>query len=539
MTSSTIQQVPCSFHEVRFSPPTAPCPRCRQEVRRAWEATRIAIDAALDEVALLRVWVGVYRCHACRQHFRAQPPFLRPGASYTNRVVAAAVHAVFSDGMASCRVPARLARDLRVRPSATVIRDGCRTFAAGQTLGDDYTAWIVQSFSGVLCVDEVYLGDLALLVAVDPGAPDGDRLVGYELVQGSVQQPAVQGFLERLRDVGIAPAEVVTDGSALYPEVVARVWPQAAHQLCLFHETRRLLRAAMAITPEVRAALPIPPRRPNRAGALLRRVDPQAPSPDDRDARIALVRRLRAEGAGVREITRRTGHSRNTIRAWLRGTVLPTEERTAPLEATSRRHTAPEPPPPAGWASWDQVRCFRQRLKSHRWSVVARLQHLSEADRAVVTELLESPVGAPLRIVHRWAQDWYAIWHDDAGRRRSVPEARECFVRWREDAEAGTLAGLRQVQRRMTDERFASLSHFLRDPRWEATSNGAERAGRSFRHRQGAHYNLRSTVAIGALMDDAAHERRHARSPAAELAVGRSRRGRLHERTEEELAAAA
>lgn len=236
--------------------------------------------------------------------------------------------------MASCRVPARLARDLRVRPSVTVIRDWCRTFAAGQTLGDDYTAWIVQSFTGVLCVDEVYQGDLALLVAVDPGAPDGDRLVGYELVQGSVQQPAVQGFLERLRDAAIAPVEVVTDGSALYPEVVAKVWPQDAHQLCLFRETRRLLCAAMAITPEVRAALPTPPRRPNRGGALLRRADPHAPSPDDRDARIALVRCLRAEGAGIREITGRTGHSRNTIRAWLRGTVLPTEERTAPLETT-------------------------------------------------------------------------------------------------------------------------------------------------------------------------------------------------------------
>jgi len=67
----------------------------------------------------------------------------------------------------------------------------------------------------------------------------------------------VEGFLERLRDAGIAPAEVVTDGSALYPEVVIRVWPQAAHQLCLFHETRRLLRAAMAIAPEALAA-PVP-----------------------------------------------------------------------------------------------------------------------------------------------------------------------------------------------------------------------------------------------------------------------------------------
>ncbi len=153
------------------------------------------------------------------------PPFLRPGASYTNRVVTAAVHAVFSDGMAASRVPVRLARDLRVRPSATVIRDWCRAFAVDQRLDDDYTAWIVQSFSGVLCVDEVYQGDLTLLLAVDPGALDGDRLVGYELVQGSVQQPAVEAFLGRLREAGIMPAEVVTDGSALYPEVVARIWP--------------------------------------------------------------------------------------------------------------------------------------------------------------------------------------------------------------------------------------------------------------------------------------------------------------------------
>jgi len=185
------------------------------------------------------------------------------------------------------------------------------------------------------------------------------------------------------------------------------------------------------------------------------------------------------------------------------------------------------------------VRCFRQRLKSHRWSVVARLQRLSEADRAVVAELLDAPAGAPLRIVHRWAQDWYAIWHDDAGRRRPIAEARERFLRWREDAEASTLAGLRQVPRRMTDERFASLSHFLRDPRWEATSNGAECAGRSFRHRQGTHYNLRSTAAIGALLDVVANERRRAVSPAAELAVGRSRRGRRHASSEAELAAAA
>jgi hypothetical protein len=34
----------------------------------------------------------------------------------------------------------------------------------------------------ILCVDEVYQGDLALLLAVDPAALDGDQLVGYTLL---------------------------------------------------------------------------------------------------------------------------------------------------------------------------------------------------------------------------------------------------------------------------------------------------------------------------------------------------------------------
>ena len=42
--------------------------------------------------------------------------------------------------------------------------------------------WVVANFSGILCVEEVYQGELALLLAVDPLAPDGDRLVGYTLL---------------------------------------------------------------------------------------------------------------------------------------------------------------------------------------------------------------------------------------------------------------------------------------------------------------------------------------------------------------------
>ena len=91
--------------------------------------------------------------------------------------------------------PARLARDFWVQPSETMIRTRCRCYCAGLDFSTDYLPWVVREFSGILCVDEVYQGDLALLLAADPAAPDGDRLVGYQLVQGTVDAAAVEAFL--------------------------------------------------------------------------------------------------------------------------------------------------------------------------------------------------------------------------------------------------------------------------------------------------------------------------------------------------------
>jgi hypothetical protein len=202
--------------------PIAPCGRCRQPVPRVGAVDRVAIDLDLDRPTLLLVTVGVHRCPACHHYFRCQPPFLRPDACYTNRVVAAAVAAVTRDGMAMRRVPERLARDFWVRPSERSVRRWCRAYRATFDFAADYQPWVVAEFSGVLCVDELYQGELALLLAVDPAAPDGDRLVGYQLARKPVDAAVVDAFLERLRAAGVQPAEVVTDGSPLYPAVVPR-----------------------------------------------------------------------------------------------------------------------------------------------------------------------------------------------------------------------------------------------------------------------------------------------------------------------------
>jgi hypothetical protein len=58
-----------------------------------------------------------------------------------------------------------------------------RLYAAEIDFAVDYQPSVVANLSGILSIDEVYQGDLALLLAVDPAAPDGDRLVGYTLLR--------------------------------------------------------------------------------------------------------------------------------------------------------------------------------------------------------------------------------------------------------------------------------------------------------------------------------------------------------------------
>jgi hypothetical protein len=47
-------------------------------------------------------------------------------------------------------------------------------------------------------------------------------------------------FLQNLKTWGLSPEVVVTDGSNLYPTVLAEVWPGARHQLCVFHVLKEL-----------------------------------------------------------------------------------------------------------------------------------------------------------------------------------------------------------------------------------------------------------------------------------------------------------
>jgi hypothetical protein len=433
---------------------------------------------------------------------------------------------------------------------------------------------VVASFSGILCVDEVYQGKLALLLAVAPAAPGGDRLVGYQLVHGPVDQQDVEGFLARLAAAGIAPEQVVTDGSRLYPAVLAQVWPAAAHQLCLFHETRAVTAAVQRVYRAVRAGLPALPRASARApaphaqqrqaAATLRGRPRKRPPPADatdaaavkwrwRQAAEATLRaevhRLRRGGVSLRGIARQTGLVRRTVRRMLRedpaegGDGPPPADAgaAAAVEPAAPRTLAalPAPPgPPAPWASWAEVRQAGADLAACRFLLLRRPERLGAAERARLAALLASPLGTGLRVARASLADWYAIWYDPAGRRRDLDDAQAHWRPWREDSDYQAVAPVRRVQQQVDEARFERLSQFLRQPAWEATNNGAERMGRAFRHQQAPHFTLRTATAIDGALRAGACLRRAEAAGAARPTAGRCTRGRKPRRREGLLRAA-
>jgi len=624
-TNPSLNCTPCQIRQVDFLPALVPCDRCGQDVGRVDVATRTAIDIDLEHPALLAVRVSVHYCSACHHYFRAQPPFLRPDAIYTRRVVRKAVESVYVDGLAFRTVGQRLARDFWVQPSEAIIRRWCRAYHAGISLDDAYQAWIVAEFSGILCVDELYQHDLALLLAVDPAAPEGDRIVGYQLVRDGVDSAVVEQFLTRLAAAGIQPDEVITDGSTLYPRVLADVWPQAAHQLCLFHETRRLTTAAQEVIRQVRRALPTPPPAATYGWGGPLRTQPPSDDPADpavqrwqarQDARragIAQVQTLARQGLSLRALARQTGLHRRTIRSWLRPAPPPTGSlhivapaASSPTRAYHRRTPAlvaqiqqlaaqglsyveiarqtgvhrvsvsawlreqdqtgdlPQPDPvvsadtrpaatqgvpggdaplallapPAPWTSWEEVRQVREALKEQRGLLLRRPAHLSTRQQVQVEALLASPVGPTLSVARDFLTDWYTLFKDERGQKRSVDEAQARYAAWRQDERYEELAPLRRARAQMTPERFAHLSQFLRHPAWEATNNGVERAGRGFRHGQGPHFNLRSVVSIDGALKVRAYRRKETAAIALPPPVARCRCGRrLDRRTEDRVAA--
>jgi hypothetical protein len=241
------------------------------------------------------------------------------------------------------------------------------------------------------------------------------------------------------------------------------------------------------------------------------------------------VHALHQRNVPLRAIARQTGRSRSTIDIWLQQPAPDLEQSdVVTLLSDVRPAVQPRqlPPPPAGWASWEDLQAVRATLASRRYLMLRRPDHLTGSEQALIDQALASPSGPALQVARSFLEDWYGFWTDETGQRRTVVDAQARYQAWCTNSAYQHVAPLQQVIKAVSAARFEQLSHFLKHATWEATNNGAERVGRRSRQLQGPHFNLRTPESIARALT--AQSRRHyeiATQPAGPP-PGRSGRGR-------------
>lgn len=213
------------------APKTFPCPHCGKRGRRKQTHVRCVRDIAYREVLILEIEVGEYRARcSCCKTFRAHIDGIEPRAEYTNRVREAVIDRLLDDSMSMERLRQALQRDFHLDLSQGFLYD-CLDWKVRQVDMPGYRQWTLENFSGTLCIDEIHLGQRTLLLATDPL---GDFPVAFALVSAN-DHDHMRRFLHNLKKWGFIPQVVVTDGSNLYPKLLEELWPEAQHQLCVFH----------------------------------------------------------------------------------------------------------------------------------------------------------------------------------------------------------------------------------------------------------------------------------------------------------------
>src|SRR3982750_4432849 len=249
---------------VHCAPKKAPCPKCgKAGIRKRKLAPRRVRTVAYRAVAYLEITCGEYqaRC-ACCTTFRNSPEGVLPRALYDNKVRDLVLERILKDGMNVERTLESLRREFLLDLSSGFVYDVLHDFAAGLDMAG-HRRKVLEHFSGTLCVDELHLGRFTLLLATDPLAA---LPVAFALVAAN-DQDHMRRFLKNLRTWGMIPEVVVTDGSNLYPGVLAELWPDADHQLCVFHVIKDINKLVLDAVRRLRSAM----SRRGKAGRKKRR----------------------------------------------------------------------------------------------------------------------------------------------------------------------------------------------------------------------------------------------------------------------------
>jgi transposase-like protein len=249
---------------VHAAPKKAPCPKCGKHGRRKRELTpRRVRTVAYKTIVYLEITCGEYaaRCDCCTT-FRNSPEGVLPRALYDNKVRDLVLDRILKDGMSAERTLQSLRREYLLDLSTGFVYDVLRDHASQLDMAE-HRREVLKLFSGTLCIDELHLGRYALFLATDPLA---DLPVAFALVDKN-DQDHMRRFLRNLVNWGLDPRVVVTDGSNLYPAVLAELWPDADHQLCVFHVIKDINKIILDAVRRMRKAM----SRRGRAGRKKKR----------------------------------------------------------------------------------------------------------------------------------------------------------------------------------------------------------------------------------------------------------------------------
>jgi len=144
---------------------------------------------------------------------------------------------------------------------------------AEQHVIGEYLDAVLAEFSGYIAADELYDGPFCVLSIVDNRT---FRRITYEVLDHDPTHADMESFFRRFQSAldkrGLTLQGITTDGSALYPEPISRVFGDVPHQLCEFHVikelTKAVLRAVAKLRKELAATKPkLGPGRPSSPAA--------------------------------------------------------------------------------------------------------------------------------------------------------------------------------------------------------------------------------------------------------------------------------
>jgi Transposase len=240
------------FIPVHCAPKKAPCPKCgKYGCRKRKLPPRRVRTIMYKKIAYLDITCGEYQAQCdCCTTFRTTPEGVRPRARYDNKVRDLVLDRILKDGINVEQTLESLRRDFLLELSTGFVYDVLYDYAKQLDMSD-HRQKVLENFSGTLCVDELHLGRFTLLLATDPLS---DIPVAFALVAANDQDHMLR-FLKNLQTWGLMPRIVITDDSNLYPAVLAELWPQAEHQLCVFHIIKNINKLILDAVRRLRSAM--------------------------------------------------------------------------------------------------------------------------------------------------------------------------------------------------------------------------------------------------------------------------------------------